>query len=77
MTTDLSSLELPALIEHMRREIAVMRLQVIERTKAASPNDSVAFLHELTILTASLGNLRRILRRIEVNPKQEDKHGRL
>jgi hypothetical protein len=70
-----SSAELPELVEHMQGDLAVMRLRVAERAKAASPDDSAALLHEITILAASLGNLRRILRRFECNPKQGEKHG--
>jgi hypothetical protein len=59
------SLELLAPIERMQCDLAVMRLQLAERTAELSPTDSAAVTEHVHVLTASLGNLRRMMRRCE------------
>ena len=71
MATDLSSLKLPALIEQMQSDLAVVRLRVLD-SGPLSPGVRADAAEHVQVLVATLGNLKRTLRRGE-----EGDHGRL
>jgi len=60
MDSDLSTLELPRLVEHMQGDVALMRQRIIQ-AGPLSPADRVAAAQYIKTLAATLGNLHRIL----------------
>jgi len=65
MATDLSVLTLPALVEHMQASLAELR-QRLTAQGSLSPGDRSAAAKHVKVLAATLGNLKRTLRREQV-----------
>lgn len=73
---DLSSLEFPALVEHMQSDLALMRHRIAQ-AGPLSPADRVAAAQHIKILAAALGNLHRVIGPIASDGTvQGESHGR-
>jgi hypothetical protein len=62
MAFDLSSVELPALVEHVQSDLDKVRLRLTEPGPLTPGDRALAYEH-VQVVASALGNLNRVLRR--------------
>jgi len=76
MDPDLSSLELPAVVEHLQAALRTLEVRVLKHC-GMSPIDCATAIQLTMVLAAGLGNLHRTLSRAQPSAHDSgDAHGR-